>query len=184
MTGGSVIWPAEANLNSAGAQGDELLNRARIVGCGKRWPEAAGRAVLVAPDAAVGCGHRHQAGGFVVGDQQRPEFAFALLVALPRHRPGSRRRRRGGDQRGECGEEEPGAGHISWDASRSEFGTIARALGRPQGSAYPAVGGKRRIFWESCLVGPRPETGAGSAHGLQCLPNLLSSRAAIRRPLL
>ena len=96
---GSQLPPARA-LN------DELLDRSWIVSCGDRRPRAClsprpGRAIA----EAVGRGGPHQAGGFVIGDDQRPQFSFALKVALTRDKPrcvgrcgarGSTRRMRSG----------------------------------------------------------------------------------------
>src|ERR1700722_12476698 len=74
MAGRSVIGPAEANLHSAGPLDDELLDRSWIVSCGYRRAEPACRPVLVEPDPAVGRGHPHQVGGFVIGDDEGPEL--------------------------------------------------------------------------------------------------------------
>ena len=118
MPGRAVVGPAEANLHSAGPLDDELLDRSWIVSGGDRRAEPAGRAVLVEPEAAVGGGDPHQVGGFVIGDDEGPEFAFAPIIALSRHRPGRQTRRGGGDQRGECGQGETGAGHMAWSSDR------------------------------------------------------------------
>src|SRR5271166_1766677 len=123
VAGRSVVRPAEADLDPAALIGHELLDRTGIVDRGDRRAEAANRPVLIAPDPAIGSGHAHQAGSFVIVDDQRPELALALIVAFSRHRL---RPRRDGDGRtcdegGESGGEETNVGHGGGNGSGSHF---------------------------------------------------------------
>ena len=102
----------EANLDPAGFQCYELLDGPRIVGRCDRGAQAACRPILIAPHPARRMWSRAPGAvrRLVVGDEQRPELAFALIIALSRHRLGNdgggarqRRGRLGRDEGGSDG---------------------------------------------------------------------------------
>lgn len=114
MAGRSVVRPAEADLDAAGPQCHELLDWPGIVGHRDSRTKPAGCPILVTPYPTIRCGDANQARGFIVGDNQRAELAFALVIALTRNGSGGDWRC---DERGEGRQDQTGRGHFARDGS-------------------------------------------------------------------